>query len=184
MILSLAATFCLVLFQSYVAKNTGSMAIKADSGHYVSDFLSNGAVILSLFVVKFFNVYWFDALTAILIAVYLIFYAYRIAREATDFLMDKELSNEIRQNVLSLALKTRGVKGIHDVRTRDLGGVYYFEIHLEMDGALSLTSAHEICERVERKIKKAYPEAQVLIHQDPFGIKEDRLDDFLENCLL
>lgn len=184
MILSLITTFCLVLFQNYVAKNTGSMAIKADSGHYVSDFLSNSAVILSLVVVKFFDISWFDTLTAIFIAGYLIFYAYKIAREATDFLMDKELSNEIRQKVFDIVLQTGGVKGVHDMRTRDLGGMYYFELHVEMDGNLLLSQAHEICEKAEEKIKKVYPEAQVLIHQDPFGLKEDRLDDFLENCLM
>lgn len=184
MILSLIATFVLVLFQNYVAKHTNSMAVRADSGHYVSDFLSNGAVIVSLFVVKFFDVFWFDTITALIIAMYLIFYAYKIAREATDFLMDKELPEEIKRKVSNMALKTRGVKGMHDMRTRDLGGVYYFELHVEMDGSLLLEEAHQICERVEHKIKKAYPEAQVLIHQDPFGVKEDRLDDFLENCLL
>lgn len=184
MTLSLLTTFILVLFQSYVAKHTNSMAVKADSGHYVSDFLSNGAVIVSLFAVKFFNAFWFDTLTALVIALYLIFYAYKIAREATDFLMDKELPDEIKKQVLGIVLKTRGVKGMHDMRTRDLGGVYYFELHVEMDGTLMLEQAHQICERIEQKIKKLYPEAQILIHQDPFGLKEERLDDFLENCLL
>lgn len=184
MVLSLAMTFFLVMFQSYVAKRTGSMAIKADSGHYISDFLSNGAVILSLLAVRFFEAYWVDTLTAVLIAVYLIFYAYKIAREATDSLMDRELSDEVRQKVLSAALKTEGVKGVHDMRTRDLGGVYYFELHLEMDGNILLCKAHEICDRAEEEIKKIYPDAQILIHQDPFGLKEDRLDDFLAHCLI
>lgn len=184
MILSLITTFCLVLFQNYVAKNTGSMAIKADSGHYMSDFLSNAAVILSLVVVKFFDISWFDTLTAIFIAGYLIFYAYEIAREATDFLMDKELPDEIRKKVLDIVLQTEGVKGVHDMRTRDLGSMYYFELHMEMDGNLPLSQAHEICDKAEQSIKQVYPEAQVLIHQDPFGLKEERLDDILENCLI
>lgn len=184
MLLSLVLTFALVLFQKYVAKHTGSMAIKADSGHYVSDFLSNGAVIISLLAVQFFDAFWVDTLTAILIAVYLIFYAYKIAREATGSLMDRELPDEVRQRVLNITLKTKGVKGVHDMRTRDLGGVYYFELHLEMDGDILLCKAHEICDRVEKKIKKSYPNAQILIHQDPFGLKEERLDDFLEHCLI
>ena len=184
MTFSLAATCGLVLFQNYVAKHTNSMAVKADSGHYAADFLSNGAVILSLIAVKYFGVVWFDTLTAVLIAVYLLFYAYRIAREATDLLMDKELSENIRKEVLKVVLKTRGVKGLHDMRTRDLGGVYYFELHVEMDGDIALKDAHKICERVEEKIKRIYPAAQILIHQDPFGLKEERLDDFLEHCSL
>ena len=74
------------------------------------------------------------------------------------------------------------IKGVHDLRTRDLGGVYYFEIHLEMDGHLSLLQAHRLTEEAEQKIKQHYPNAQVLVHQDPSGIKEDHLDDILNDC--
>lgn len=184
MVLSLLATVCLVVFQQYVAKHTKSIAIKADSGHYVVDFLSNGGIILSLVIVRIFDAYWFDTLTAFCIALYLIVYAYKIVREAVDFLMDKELSETIRNKISEIALQTKGVQGVHDLRTRDLGGVYYFELHVEMDGKLLLSQAHDICEDVEKNIKQVYPKAQILIHQDPYGIKENRLDDLLQNCLL
>lgn len=183
MIISLGLTICLVMFQNYVAENTRSIAVKADSGHYMVDLLSNGGIILSLVIVQFCKVYWFDTFTAFCIAVYLIFYAYRLAREAVDFLMDKELPEDIRQKVLHIITTIDGVKGVHDLRTRDLGNAYYFEVHIEMDGALSLSQAHDICDVAERKIREVYPQAQMLIHQDPYGIKEDRLDDALESCL-
>jgi len=182
MIISLAATFGLVMFQNYVAKNTQSMAVKADSGHYVSDFLSNGGVILSLFIGKWFDVYWPDTLIAFIIAVYLIFYAWKIGKEATDFLMDKELSTDIREQIIKIVLNVEGVLGMHDLRTRDLGGMYYFEFHVEFDGSLILSEAHAICEEIEKQLNKTYPDAQILIHQDPYGIKENRLDDFLNQC--
>lgn len=182
MLLSLAATICLILFQSYVSKHTNSLAIKADSAHYVVDILTNIGIILSLLIVKFFNINWFDTVSAFLIAGYLIYYAYQIALEAMNALMDKELPEEVRREIGKIIHSTPEIRGFHDLRSRDLGGVYHFEIHLEIDGNLPLSEAHKLGDLVEEKIKKRYPDAQVLIHQDPFGLKEKRLDDSLENC--
>ena len=67
----------------------------------------------------------------------------------------------------------------HDLRTRDLGGCYMFEFHLELDGNLDLYTAHKYTDEVEALIKKKYPDAQIIIHQDPKGILEDRLDNRL-----
>jgi ferrous-iron efflux pump FieF len=148
----------------------------------VVDILTNGAIILSLIAVNVFKIDWFDTLTAFFIAIYLIYYAYQISLEALSALMDKELGEDVRQQVADIVAKTPGIKGFHDLRTRDLGGVYYFEIHLEMDGNIPLLKAHDLGDLVERQIKKIYPSAQVLIHQDPYGIQEKRLDDMLTDC--
>ncbi len=182
MCLSLGATICLILFQSYVSKHTHSLAIKADSAHYAVDILTNIGIILSLLVVKIFHINWFDTISAFLIAGYLIYYAYQIALEAMTALMDKELPDEVRTQIGKIIHSISDIKGFHDLRSRDLGGVYYFEIHLEIDGNLPLSEAHRLGDLVEEKIRQRYPNAQVLIHQDPFGLKEKRLDDSLENC--
>ena len=180
MILSLALTFFLIFFQKYVAKHTLSPAIKADMAHYATDILTNVGIIASLFLVQTFHLEWLDTICATIIAFYLIYYAYKIAKEAIFSLMDKELDLEIRKHVTKLIMETKSVKGYHDFRSRDMGGVYYFELHLELDGNLSLLEAHRLTDIVEQKIKSAYPKSQVLIHEDPYGIKEERLDDTLE----
>ncbi len=180
MLISLLLTICLIIFQNYVAKHTHSPAIEADMGHYASDILTNIGIIFSLFLVQTFHLAWIDPFMAILIALYLIFYAFQIAREALFSLLDKELDLDIRKHVTKLIMETKGVKGYHDFRSRDMGGVYYFELHLELDGDLSLFKAHRLADNVEQKIKSSYPKSQVLIHEDPYGIKEERLDDTLE----
>ncbi len=180
MIVSLLVTLGLISFQKYVAKVTGSVAISADSAHYVVDVLTNGSIIMSLIVVKLFGFMWFDILTAGIISIYLIYNAYKIAAEAVGDLTDKELGDDIRKKVINIVSDCEGIKGFHDLRSRDLGGTYLFEIHLELDGNLSLFEVHNFSEHVEEKIKQEFPNAQVIIHQDPFGIKENRLDDFLD----
>ncbi len=180
MFVSLVTTLILISFQKYVTKLTGSIAVSADRVHYTVDILTNIAIILSLLVIKIFNINWFDILTAILISVYLIYNAYQIATDAIGALTDKELNDDIRKQVIAIIQQSKGIKGFHDFRSRDIGGIYLFEIHLEIDGNLSLFDAHELTEIVENKIKKEFPNSQIIIHQDPFGIQEERLDDVLD----
>lgn len=176
MIISLIATLGLILFQKYVARRTNSQAINADAAHYTVDVMTNASIIVSLVVVKLFNISWFDTLTAFLISAYLLKNAYHLASDAVKILMDTELSDEIRLNIIRIVKESPFTKGIHDLRTRDLGGTYMFEFHLELDGELSLYAAHDLTDMVEDDILEIYPNSQIIIHQDPAGIKEDRLD--------
>ncbi len=176
MLICLGLTFLLVLFQKYVVRATNSQAIKADAAHYSVDIITNILVIIALFVVNKWQTYWFDPLVALLISLYLLLNAYVLARDALSMLMDKELSDDIRENIIKTALSCDHINGVHDLRTRDLGGAYIFEFHLELDGNLPLNKTHEYTVAVENAIEKIYPDAQVIIHQDPSGIKESRLD--------
>ena len=185
MAISLLATLALIAFQKCVTKKTASPAIKADSAHYTVDVLTNLSIIISLLVVKFLGINWFDILTAFVISAYLIFNAYKLAAEAVSALTDRELSPEIRQKVIDIVNNSEGIKGYHDFRSRDLGGTYFFEIHLELDGNLTLNITHQLTDKVEEAIKKQFPEAQVIIHQDPYGLRENRLDYTIEgSCKL
>lgn len=177
MIISIFVTLALITFQRHVAKITKSQAILADSAHYVVDLLTNGSIILSLIVVQFFDFIWFDTLTAVIIAAYLLFNAYDLAKQAIAQLLDEELDENIRSEVIKCAKSFDFIRGIHDFRSRDLGGTYLFEFHLELDGNLSLYQAHHYCSMVEEKILSKYPDAQIIVHQDPAGIKEERLDN-------
>lgn len=176
MVISLVSTLGLIAFQKYVCKKTKSQAISADSAHYTVDVMSNASIILTLIVVKIFNISWFDTLTAFVISSYLLYNAYHLADSAVSLLMDKELDEKIRQEIRAIVLRQPFARGIHDLRTRDLGGAYMFEFHLELDGDLCLYDAHDLTDMVEDEILEIYPDAQIIIHQDPAGIKEERLD--------
>jgi len=176
MTISLICTLILIGYQKHVAKLTNSQAINADSEHYVVDVLTNISIIISLVAVKIFEINWIDTLTAFGVAIYLLINAYKLAKDAIDVLLDKELDSDIRHNVKNIIKSHSFVKGVHDLRTRNLGNEYMFELHLELDGNLSLYDAHDLSEMIENDINETYPNAQVIIHQDPAGIKEKRLD--------
>ena len=176
MLFSILATLLLVLFQNYVAKKTNSLAVKSDSAHYVVDFLTNSAVIISLILVRLFGFVYFDIIAALFISIYLLYNAYQLAHEAIDLITDKELDISIRTQIENIVKKNKNIKGMHDFRSRSLGDIYYFELHLELDGNIPLYQAHKLTDSVEKAILKLYPNSQIMIHQDPYGIKEDRLD--------
>ena len=182
MFISLLLTFGLILFQRHVAAQTNSQAIRADAAHYTVDIVTNASIILTLLIVTFFEIGCFDTFTAVAIALYLIANAYKLANDALALLMDKELSSEIREQLQKLILSCGHVEGVHDLRTRDLGGQYMFELHLELDGNLPLFKAHEYADNVEEKIREVFPGAQIIIHQDPAGLYEQRLDAELDRA--
>lgn len=86
---SMAITFALIVFQKYVVRKTASLAVAADSAHYLVDMATNFSIVVSLIAVKIFGVYWVDTLAALFVSTYLLFNAYKIAREAIALLMDK-----------------------------------------------------------------------------------------------
>lgn len=174
--ISLVLTFALIFFQNIVVKKTKSQAISADSAHYTVDLLTNSAIILSLLVVHYLDWQWFDSLTAVLISIYLLWNAALIALKALEEITDHEIDAETKAQIIDIVTSVSGIKGYHDLRTRISGLRIFIEIHLEMDGSLSLLQAHDLSDQVENKILEKLPAAQVIVHQDPYGLHEKRLD--------
>lgn len=172
MIFAIVVTFCLTRFQRYVVRRTGSLAIQADSLHYVGDMLVNGAVIVALLLVAQFGWTFIDPLFAVGIALYIIYNAWTIARGALDMLMDRELPDEDRRRIEDIVASHPEVLDVHDIRTRTSGPMTFIQLHLEMDGGMSLLRAHEVADAVEGELMAAFPGAEVLIHQDPHGLEE------------
>jgi len=174
MAFSIAATLVLVLFQRFVIRRTGSLAIKADSLHYASDLVVNASVVLALILVAVYGWQRVDPVFGAGIALYIIYTAWQIAHSALDMLMDRELPDEERKRIRAIATANPGVRAVHDLRTRAAGQTVFVQLHLEVDGKLTLAEAHTIADAVEAEICAAYPGAEVIIHEDPDGIVEPR----------
>lgn len=177
MLLSIVLTAGLITFQRRVQAATGSVAIGADRLHYAGDLLMNSAVIAAILLTEATGLAIVDPLFGIGIALFLLNGARGVARDALDVLMDRELGQEERDRIAALARAEPGVRGLHDLRTRNAGTGCFIELHLELDGSLTLTEAHEIADRVERRLRDAFVNAEVLVHQEPAGLADDRLDN-------
>lgn len=174
MIFAIVMTFALTRFQAYVVRRTGSLAIRSDSLHYVGDILVNAAVIISLVLAAELGWRYADPLFGIAIAAYILRTAWSIARGALDMLMDRELPDDERARIKDIVLGHEGVLAMHDLRTRMSGPMTFIQAHIEMDGRMNLYRAHDIADQVEAAIRAAYPDAEVMIHQDPYGVETPR----------
>jgi ferrous-iron efflux pump FieF len=170
------ATLALVWFQRMVAKRTNSLAISADSLHYTGDLLINASVIVSLLLAAGTGWPLADPLFAIGIAVWLMINAWRIAKLSLDTLMDKELPDSERERIRAIVTAHPGVQSHHDLRTRTSGRQGFIQLHLELPGDLPLVEAHRIADDVEHAILDEFPGFEVIIHQDPVGVREERTE--------
>lgn len=166
MVFAIGATLVLLAFQGFVIKRTNSSAIRADSLHYKTDLLTNTATIFALFFVASG---WplLDPLGALAIAGYILYSAWQIGQEAMQILMDRELPEETRQRICDIVLAHAIVLGIHDLRTRQSGQTMHIQLHLDLDQSLPLAEAHRVADEVEDAIMGVFPQADVIIHQDP-----------------
>ena len=166
MAFSIIATVILLVVQRYVIRHTESVAIKADSLHYWTDLLSNLSVIVALFLSM---AGWLraDALFGLAIGAYILYGAVRIAQEAVQHLLDRELPEEQQQRIVQVALEHPDVTAVHDLRTRQSGHTKFIQLHIEMDGQMNLAQAHVVGDAVMLRLKEAVPGADVIIHQDP-----------------
>lgn len=177
MALSIVLTAGLVLYQSYVLRRAPFLAIEADSANFKGDLASATAVIVTLVVSAEMELAWIDPAVGLCIAVYLIWTAVSIGGRCIDMLMDRELPTADRDRIASIVQAHGDVRGLHDLRSRSSGQEQFIEFHLEMDGGLSVAEAHDITDAIENALRAVYPRAEILIHQEPAGIDDSRLDD-------
>ena len=163
---AIVATAVLLAVQHYVIRRTGSVAIRADSLHYRADLLSNAAIIVALLLAEQ-GLAGADPLFALGIALYILWSAWQIARDAFNHLMDRELPEDQRARIEAIVGDHPEVFGLHQLRTRLAGRTPFIQLDLELNGELSLDRAHAIATEVEQALLEEFPTADITIHQDP-----------------
>ena len=174
MAFAIAVTVALVAYQQYVVRRTGSLIVGADAFHYRADLVLNASVIVSLVLTRELGWQVIDPLFGGAIALWIIWGAWQVGQKAVVHLMDRELADADREAIRAIALSHPKVLAVHDLRTRAAGPDTFIQVCLEMAGDMALSEAHRISDDVEAEILKAYPRAEVMIHQDPEGIAEPR----------
>ena len=171
---AIVLTIGLVTFQSYVAKRTNSIAIAADRAHYLTDLVSTMAAGGALFLSGFFNEPLIDSGVAGLVSLYLMHGAWTVSRGSLDVLMDRELPEAERQKILEIARDHPGVRSVHELRTRSSGLTKFIQAHVVLEPTMSLGRAHVIGDTIEAAIQDAFPDAEIILHIDPWNDDEPR----------
>ena len=172
LVFSILVNLAIILFQNYVMRRAKSKVIEADSLHYLTDFFTNIASIIGISLASYFGIYWFDGIAAIAISFYIIFTAARLFKSSFKNLMDHELDYESKEKIIKIIRSHSKVMGFHDLKTRYAGAQPFIQFHIELNEDTTLKDAHAIAQEVEEKILESFPNAEILIHQDPSGVNE------------
>ena len=175
--LAVVITLGLVAFQHYVVRRSGSIAIGADKAHYVTDIVSNVAVGAALFLSGHFDQPLIDVGVAALVALYLMHGAWRVGQGSLDVLMDRELPEADRQRILDIVRAHPVVRSVHELRTRSSGLTKFIQLHVVLEPTMSLGRAHVIGDTIEAAIQDAFPQAEIILHIDPWNDAEPRSAD-------
>ena len=167
---ALAATFALLWWQRRVIRQTGSLAIKTDNVHYKSDLFLNIGVIAALVLDRHLGVAGADPLFGLGIAIWLAWGAWRASSEAIDHLMDREWSDERREQFLAVLARHPELRGVHDLRTRTSGSHDFAQFHAMVAPDMTVAEAHRVMDELEERIEREFPGVEVLIHPDPEGL--------------
>jgi cation diffusion facilitator family transporter len=145
-----------------------SPALVADGRHLLTDVFTSAGVLIGVAVAAFTGWAILDPLIAALVALNILWMGYGLMKESVAGLMDAAVSPKIQERIRTLiAEQGSGALQAHDVRTRHAGRVTFIDFHLVVPGNMSVTSAHDICDRIEHALKEEMGEAVVTIHVEP-----------------
>ena len=158
-------------FVEKVGAEVESSAVMADAWHHRSDAITSAAAALGISISLVGGEAYrsADDWAAIFAGGIIAWNGYRLLKPAVNELMDTTPQTKIGPQARQIALDVAGVKGVEKCRARKMGYDYVLEMHLEVDGALPVTKAHEIAHAVKDRIQTKLPRVrEVTTHIEPF----------------
>ncbi|NBJ10337.1 cation diffusion facilitator family transporter [Microvirga arsenatis] len=145
-----------------------SPALVADGRHLLTDVVTSAGVLVGLLLVPVTGWHWLDPALAAVVAVNILWSGWGLMKESIGGLMDEALPEATLARVREIIAKNaEGAIEAHDLRTRHAGRMTFIDFHLVVPGAMSVTEAHEICDRLERALKADVEDALITIHVEP-----------------
>jgi cation diffusion facilitator family transporter len=159
------------------ARATHSSLLESNAWHHRSDVASSIVVVIGISA-QLMGVPYMDAVAAIVVAAMITWMGLRLGRKALDELIDTGLDLDLVEQVRDAMQGNASVIGIHNLRSRSMGGLGYVDAHIEVDPDLTVSEAHYIAHHIEYQVKKRFPNIiDVQIHIDP-------LDDNIRESVL
>lgn len=172
MAISTVLTVLLLRAQAQVLRQTGSVAVAGDRMHYLMDLASNLIAFAGIAAAVLFHAPRLDAAAGLIVAGCLVWGAVQVFRDSSSQLLDHELSDSARAEIVSRMTSDPRVRGVHQLRTRASGPYVHIQMHADLDPGLSLEEAHHVVVDAEKRVLQAFPAADIIIHPDP----EDRAE--------
>jgi ferrous-iron efflux pump FieF len=165
----LAMTVAAVLYLRKVAKETGSLVVKSDALHYLTDVWVNVGVLVSLALVKVTGHAWIDPAISMGIAVYMLYSASHIVQEGFHVVMDRSLDAATVAKVKAMLESTPSIESFHDFKTR-AGKIPHVDFHIVVQPEMTTKEVHDLYLHLQARVREIVgPSAKVLMHADPLG---------------
>ena len=152
------------------ARQLNSQAVEANAWHHRSDALSSIGTAIGIGGAIFLGQRWtvLDPVASIIVGLFIVKVSVDLLRSGIGDLMEQSLPDEVEDEILRLAASVPGVVEPHELRTRRLGNHYAIELHILMDGSITLCEAHDKATEVEDILRQHYgPETHVAVHVEP-----------------
>lgn len=153
-----------------VGKRCHSQAVVANAWHHRSDALSSIGTAVGIGGAILLGPHWavLDPIAAVTVSFFIMRVSIRLLVPCLDELLEKSLSDSVEREIEGIVLSFGGVSEPHHLRTRRIGNNYAIEIHIRMDGNISLHKAHETATGIEHRLKEKFGEdTHVGIHVEP-----------------
>ena len=167
---SIVAKEALYQWTVRVGKQTESPSVVANAWHHRSDSLSSIGALLGIGAAYFLGEKWriADPIAAIVVAALIIKVAIDLCSTALAELLEKSLPKEVEEEILAIILATPNVYKPHNLRTRRIGSDIAIEVHIRVNGEMTVFASHEISKEIERALRARFGErTAVAIHIEP-----------------
>lgn len=152
------------------ARKLNSKAVEANAWHHRSDALSSLGTAVGIGGAIFLCDKWaiLDPIASVVVGAILVKVAFELLRDGFGDLMEQSLPDKIENEIIQLVDTIPGITKPHNLRTRRIGNHYAIEIHIMMDGDITLREAHDKATEVEELLRKQYGnETHVAVHVEP-----------------
>jgi cation diffusion facilitator family transporter len=151
-----------------VGEESNSLALRSNGQHLLVDFWTSVGVLLALAVTRLTGWERADAVSAIGFAAYIAWGAYKMSHEAIDQLIDRKMPADEVAKIEQILDEAEGCLSWHRLRTRHSGHVHYIDVHIVVPNTWSVVQAHDLADRVEKRIQKELAPAVAVVHVDPY----------------
>lgn len=169
-IISIVSKELIYRYTIHVGRKINSSAVIANAWHHRSDAFSSVGTAIGIGGAILLGESWsvLDPMAAVVVSFFIMKVSVQLLKPCVDELTEKSLPDEIEKEICLIAENTPGVSAIHNLRTRRIGNHYAIEMHVRMDGHLTLYEAHAKASVIENKLKEKYGnETHVGIHVEP-----------------
>ncbi len=165
-IFALVSKEILFRYMLKIAEKVRSSMLVANAWHARSDAASSLLVAIGI-TGALMGYPVFDTIGALIVGLVIVKMGFEFSWDALHDLMDRAISEEESVKIHNIIVSTPNVRGCHDLRTRKMGDMIFVDVHIEVDGFLSVREGHDISAEVRKNVISKLPVLDMMIHIDP-----------------